>query len=264
MKQRSGINLLNIMAAMLLMIAILVVVALVASFFMPELIDSLQLDTILGRRQEEAPTPTAAVVAVVPTLTATATPARLLATWTPLATVPSVTPAPTNTRGPTSTPSPVPTFPTKTPTPTLTPTPSNTPTETPVGPTLTPSPTRSSFPFTKSDTSPFYLQNYANNAGCNWLGIAGEVLDLRRIPVPPGQYRVHVWGEGVDQRPHVGGAPDYSPSGWEQYVAGSPLVRDYNVQLETENGTAVSQVYTVQTRASCSQNLVRLDFVQNH
>jgi hypothetical protein len=90
------------------------------------------------------------------------------------------------------------------------------------------------------------------------------VLDLNRNPVPPGQYRVHVWGNGMDQRPNVSGAPAYSPSGWEQYVANSPVVRDYNVQLETENGTAVSQVYTVQTRASCNQNLVRLDFVQNH
>jgi hypothetical protein len=96
------------------------------------------------------------------------------------------------------------------------------------------------------------------------LGIAGEVLDLNRNPVADGQYRVHVWGGGIDQRPTVGGAKDYSPSGWEQFVANTPLVRDYNVQLETVNGTAVSEVYTVQTRASCNQNLARFDFVQNH
>ena len=96
------------------------------------------------------------------------------------------------------------------------------------------------------------------------MGIAGEVLDLNRNPVEKGSYRVHVWGSGIDNRLTVGTAPAYSPSGWEQFLFDSPVVRDYNVQLETNNGTAVSQVYSVQSRASCNQNLVRFDFVQNH
>lgn len=263
MNQRRGINLLNVLTAMLLLLAVLTIVALGAIFLVPDLLNTLPID-ISGPVDEGEPTPTGAVVAEVPSVTATSTPGPLVATWTPVAPGPTSTPAPTNTRGPTLTPSLIPTFPTRTPTPTQTPTPTNTPTETPTGPTPTPSPSRSAFPFTKTDTSPFYLQNYANSAGCNWLGIAGEVLDLNRNPVPDGQYKVHVWGSGIDQRPDVGGAKDYSPSGWEQFVANTPLIRDYNVQLETINGTAVSQVYTVQTRASCSQNLVRFDFVQNH
>ncbi|MGD2048593.1 MAG: hypothetical protein PVH03_03820 [Chloroflexota bacterium] len=32
--------------------------------------------------------------------------------------------------------------------------------------------------FVKTPTSPAYFRNFANNAGCNWLGIAGEVWDL--------------------------------------------------------------------------------------
>ena len=96
------------------------------------------------------------------------------------------------------------------------------------------------------------------------MGVAGEVLDLNRNPVPVGSYQVHVWGSGLDERVVVGGAPAYSPSGWEQFLFNSPVVRDYNVQLETPSGTAVSQVYSITTRASCSQNLVRLDFLQNH
>jgi hypothetical protein len=96
------------------------------------------------------------------------------------------------------------------------------------------------------------------------MGIAGEVLDLNRNPVPAGSYRVHVWGSGIDARLTVGTAPAYSPSGWEQFLFDSPVVRDYNVQLESSSGTAVSQAYSVQSRASCNQNLVRFDFVQNH
>lgn len=96
------------------------------------------------------------------------------------------------------------------------------------------------------------------------MGVAGEVLDLSRNPVQAGSYQIHVWGNGLDERVAAGSAPDYSPSGWEQFLFDSPVIRDYNVQLESANGTAVSQAYRIQTRSSCNQNLVRLDFVQNH
>lgn len=118
------------------------------------------------------------------------------------------------------------------------------------------------FPFAKTTASPYYLQNFANNAGCNWLGMAGEVLDAMGQPVPPDTYRVHVWGGGIDNRVLVGSAPDYGPTGWEQFLFSEPVVRDYLVQLESLEGTAVSHIYAVQTRASCNENLVRFDFYQ--
>ena len=267
-KQRRGCGSMiqNVIAILFLLVALLVVAGFVAVFFMPDLLAITPLAGLV--RTEDTTTvegaPTAAVVAVVPSLTPTNTPNALLPTWTPKSEEPTPEPLPTNTRRPTVEPSITPTIPTRTPTPTATNTPTSTPTETPIGPTQTASPTLSSFPFTKSDSSPFYLQNFANSAGCDWMGIAGEVLDLSRNPVAAGSYRVHVWGSGIDQRLTVGTAPAYSPSGWEQFLFDSPVVRDYNVQLESTNGTAVSQVYSVQSRASCNQNLVRFDFVQNH
>ncbi len=90
------------------------------------------------------------------------------------------------------------------------------------------------------------------------------MLNLQKNPVAIGSFRVHVWGEGVDQRALAGSAPLYSDSGWEVILADAPAVREYNVQLESQNGTAVSQVYRIQTRASCDDNLVRIDFIQNH
>lgn len=96
------------------------------------------------------------------------------------------------------------------------------------------------------------------------MGVAGEVLDLNRNPVQAGSYQVHIWGNGVDNRIPVGSHTDYSPSGWEQFLFDTLVIRDYNVQLESASGTAVSQAYRIQTRSSCNQNLVRVDFVQNH
>ena len=255
----------NILAILFLIVALLAVAGFIAVFFMPDLLSRTPLAGIIDTDAEMVQSaPTAAVVAVVPSITPTETPNSLLPTWTPAAPAATAEVGPTNTRRSTSTPSLTPIFPTNTPTRTPTPTPTNTPTATPPGPTATLPPTRSAFPFTRSDSSPFYLQNFANNAGCDWLGLAGEVLDLNRNPAPSGSYKVHVWGSGIEARLVVGSAPAYSPSGWEQFVFDAPVVRDYNVQLESTNGTAVSQVYSVQTRASCNQNLLRFDFVQNH
>jgi hypothetical protein len=220
---------------------------------------------LLGIEPESTPTLLAAAVPP-PTFTATPLPTdtpdfELPATLTPVPEQNTPTPVPINTLRPTLTPSITPTFPP--PTPTKTPTPTPTDTATP-GPTPTATSTRSPFPFTKDEFSPQYLQNFANSAGCNWMGIAGEVLDLQGNPVQPGQYRVHVWESGIDGRPIVGDAPAYGPSGYEQYLFDAPRVQNQNLQLETASGTAVSQVYSVQTRASCNQNLLYFVFVQNH
>ncbi len=263
----------SFLAALLLLASIGIVALVVLYFVAPErlpeptfLQKAYELPTLAVPAalmpDEDLPTLVAAIE--LPSSTPTATEPPLAPTWTPPPRQASATPLPLSTLKPSVTPSPLPTFPTKTPTPTYTPTSTNTPTVTPPGPTSTPTATRSAYPFTKTDNSPFYLQNHANNAGCGWLGLAGEVLDLERNPVPVGSYRVHVWGSAIDERVIVGSAPDYGPSGWEQFVFDSPVMRDYNVQLESPNGTAVSQVYRVQTHTTCNENLLQLNFVQNH
>jgi hypothetical protein len=118
--------------------------------------------------------------------------------------------------------------------------------------------------FVKDAESPRYLQNYANNAGCNWLGIAGEVFDHQGDPVPFGDYQVHVWESGIDSRVMVGGAPAYGPSGYEQFLFDSPRIENHKLQLETQDGRPVSLIYHVQTRASCTQNLLYFVFIETN
>ena len=187
-----------------------------------------------------------------------------LATWTMTFTPePSISPTPRGTATHTLTPSLTPTWiPTKTPTPT--PTFTNTPTDTPTpGPSPTPAPTRSDFPFTVEMGSPTYIQNWANNAGCNWLGVAGQVFDLQGSPVPNGAYMIWVHPP-VDYQTFTGGALNYGPSGWEVYLNDRPQVATYRIQLFSPAGTPVSAVFEFQTWASCTQNLVIINFVQNH
>jgi hypothetical protein len=261
-KRRSRRSIFGILAGILVVASLIAICLVVAVLFS---------DSILGGSGEAAePLPTLVAAAVAPTRQPTelAAPTDTLPavvglppTHTPLPAMPSPTQRPFNTLSPTETPSVTPTFPPATPTRTPTPTPTDTPTP---GPSPTPTNTRSAFPFTKDAASPQYLQNFANNAGCNWMGIAGEVLNINGQPVPNGTYQVHVWDSGIDTRVPVGGAPAYGPSGYEQFLFDAPRVQENNVQLETVNGTAVSQVYRVQTRASCNQNLVYFVFVQNH
>ncbi|MCA9981611.1 MAG: hypothetical protein KDD89_12275 [Anaerolineales bacterium] len=255
-----GARLANVLAVVIFLVAMLAlcfgVVAVVSpnvvAGFFPAQPTSTPLPTL-------AP-PTIAAVAVIPTFTPTPTTDPLQPTFTPRATATRGLLTETPTRAPTLTPSVTPVLPSRTPTPTATNTPTATPTE---GPSPTATFTRSPFPFTKSPDSPIYLRNFANTAGCDWLGIAGEVQDTNGNPVPPGQFRVHISGSGIDERRAVGSAPAYGPSGWEQFVFDAPVIRSYNLQLETVSGTAVSQVYQVQTRASCNENLLYFIFQQN-
>ena len=267
--KKAGVSIANILSITLLMLTCIVGIVIAMIFLKPELLENTPLAGMMGDDEiatiVELP-PTTAAIAIVPTITPSPTTNPIAATWTPISQggLATSTRKPFATLGASSTPTATPILPSRTPTPTPTSTPTETPTATPTGPTMTPSPTRSQYEFTKADFSPIYLQNYANAAGCEWMGLAGEVLDLNRTPVLTGMYNVHVWESGIDERAMVGGAPAYSPSGWEQFVNSQPVVATYNVQLETVSGTAVSQVYSIQTRDSCNQNLVRVDFIQNH
>ena len=89
------------------------------------------------------------------------------------------------------------------------------------------------------------------------------MLDVNGNPVANDLYRIHIWESGIDERLATGTASTYGPSGWEQFVFDQPAVRDYNLQLETVSGSAVSQIYRVTTRASCNENLLYFIFVQN-
>jgi len=113
------------------------------------------------------------------------------------------------------------------------------------------------------DDSPVYTENFANNNGCHWLGVAGQVFDLEGDPVPDGAYMIRV-PPPVDYYTLTGSAPAYGPSGWEIYLYNHPLVATFRIRLFTPSGTPVSEEYEFTTVDSCDQNLVLINFVQNH
>lgn len=276
MRRRRGLSLFNILAVLLLVVACasaaVIALAATAPEILPEgLTNLLPLgDSGDGTDSDAMDVPTLISQAAVPTTTPTATATATIAvnlepTWTP-DTAQGATAAPTNTRRPTSEPSATPILPSRTATPTDTPTPTNTPTFTHTPPP-NPTNTRSPQEFTKTLNSPRFDEQRFYDVNCNWMGFAGQVLDINGNPLTNRSFRVHVWEDrsgGIDARAVVGDAPIYGAAAWEQYVREAPLVWTYFVQLEDGSGNALSQVYQVTTRASCRENLIYFDFVQNH
>ncbi len=185
-------------------------------------------------------------IAVVATNTPTPTAERSpIPTWTPTAT-PTITPTPPPTFTPT---------PTRTPTP-ITPTPTATSTPTP-----TPRVTRSPWPFTYELTyeTPIY--------GCNWLGVAGTVVDIDGNPLRG--YPIHVWGGGIDVVVNSGDKQSYGDSGWEQFFLNYPMEVNgvFRVQIHDKDNPKhppVSQEIVLNFPGFCSKSLAKIVFTKNH
>lgn len=224
-----------------------------------------------------APGPTATLPPILdmPTLTPSFTPL-------PPTETPTYTPSPTETPGPTATASntalptstgtagPTPTF---TPGPsgtatiratstmTLTPTWTSTFTPSPTGPTPTPTNTQSPYPFALQEGSPRMRANFANAAGCNWQGLAGQVITQSNEPVTGVQVRVSGEALGSPLITLSGSSTVYGPSGWEIVVDNKTNNGRYTVALWSGD-TQVSPEVEVVFPNSCEQNLAMINFLQ--
>jgi len=166
-------------------------------------------------------------------------------------------------------PSPTPTLPVVTLPPTWTPTPSITPsptaTYTPVPtlaePTLTPTP----FPYELQPGTPAYTTSkiFHSDVGCNWLSVAGQVLDASGKPVV---VNVLVRGELADTPVELltisGTAANFGPGGYELQLADHPIASSQSlyVQLLDPNGLPISPQIYFDTHDTCEENIVLINF----
>jgi len=159
--------------------------------------------------------------------------------------VPSATPLPTRT-------------PTLTPTLTSTQTPTHTPTH-------TPSPTP--FLYRLQSGSPAYIKNFAYpDAGCNWIGVAGQVFGEEGDPLTnlvvlvSGTYNGKAF-EGIGVTGTVAG-DIYGPGGYEVKI-GSTLLNtqgQLSAQVFDLDGNPLTGAVTFNTVYDCDKNLIILNF----
>jgi hypothetical protein len=104
-----------------------------------------------------------------------------------------------------------------------------------------------------------YIANQ-NGRGCEWQSIGGTVTQ------PDGSalngYRVRVTGEGVDSTVFSGAAQLFGAGGYEFPLASAPTTQLLLVQLFSPEGAPLSDLVAVETRATCEENVVLLNFRQ--
>ena len=128
-------------------------------------------------------------------------------------------------------------------------------------PTGTPPATRSNYPFALQNNEIIYTQ-YFFSAECNWLGIAGLVLDKEGNPVI-GLPVVLNGGGFQNHVTYSGNAPAYGESGWEHYIDNKVKEGDFSVQLYSNEPQPISDQIHLRTRADCRGNLIFIVFEQN-
>jgi hypothetical protein len=230
-KVKQGALVLNILTVLILLAALLV-----GSFF---------LIIFLNPQSSINPFPPPTLPALIPTSTVTPTSAvQLPATWTP-------TPPPP----PTITPSPEPTY-----------------TLTPEGeqPTLenTRDPNKG-MPFVIQDGHPQYIPNiYHPDAGCDWLGIGGQVtgLDGGAVLYLSIKLEGSLAGEEVKLITISGTAPQYGQAGYEFALSDQPIDsnQSLSLQLLDQADLPLSDKFYFDTYNDCDKNLILINFNQIH
>lgn len=186
--------------------------------------------------------------------------------------LPTLTPTPRGVLPPTWTPQP-----TLIPTTTSTSAPSQTPTAgltatafplfTPSGDPATPTP--GGPPYMLAQGSPVTLSSVAfyPDLGCNWSGVAGQVMDLNGAPVSTGiiiQLGGTLAGQVLDVTSLTGVAPQYGLAGYEIHLGDQPVASqgDLWVQLLDQAGEPLSEKVSFDTYGACDKNLIFVNFKQ--
>ncbi len=199
------------------------------------------------------PPPTVPPVAVLPSPVPTATELPPTATQT-------AAPTATSTPRPTNTPTPLP--PTATSTVEFSPTP---PPGSP-SPTLKPTATPGGYAFVLKD-DPLTIQNiFHSDLGCNWLGVGGNIEDLRGGGKLYVTVHLHgtLNGETLDIYTVSGTAKQYGDGGYEFQLGDTPVASHNTlfIQLLDQANLPLSDRIFFDTYDDCEKNNIIINFEQ--
>ena len=118
-------------------------------------------------------------------------------------------------------------------------------------------------PFGLQSVSPVFISNFANQeAGCNWMGIAGQIFDEDQFPVDGLVVVVEgtVDGNKVESLGFSGLSAAYGPAGYEVVLGDKSVSGEFWLQLFDQEGNPLSDIYSFETPGGCEQNLGVLNF----
>lgn len=146
------------------------------------------------------------------------------------------------------------------------------PTETALPPTATlePTPTASAgvedLTYRLQSGNPARISNFTHSdAGCAWLGIAGQAFDTQGNPVTglAVQVKGKLGSSQIDAVTITGSATAYGPGGYEIVLASQPVVSSgtLTIQLLDPAAKPLSDKISFNTTADCAENLILMNFV---
>ena len=132
-------------------------------------------------------------------------------------------------------------------------------------PTLTPT----AVPYALQPGTPLYSSNFGYpDAGCNWMGVGGQIFDENGKPV----INLVVWIRGnVDDRPFeavvltgTAEGDKYGPGGYEALLSTTALetTNNFSIQVLDLNGNLLTDQIFFDTHAACDQNLILINFTK--
>lgn len=107
---------------------------------------------------------------------------------------------------------------------------------------------------------------YHPEAGCSWMGVAGQAVDINNAPVL--YLAIHIsgslGGKYIDYISATGTAPNYGRSGFEFYLGDKPLasINTLTIQLTDQQSLPLTEPVKLTTFSDCSKNLVLIRFKQ--
>ncbi|MGV8025198.1 MAG: hypothetical protein AB2L18_01415 [Anaerolineaceae bacterium] len=137
-------------------------------------------------------------------------------------------------------------------------------------PTKKPTATPTAVPYSIQAGTPVYTANFGYpNAGCNWLGVGGQIFDENGNPV----INLVVWMRGsIGSTPFetvvLSGTAEgdkYGPGGYEAVIHNTVLDTSgvFSIQVLDLNGNILSDQVFFDTYAQCDQNLILINFTKN-
>lgn len=132
------------------------------------------------------------------------------------------------------------------------------PSITPPAATLEPTPV----PFVIQPGTPIYTQNFLNDLECEWMGVAGQVLDQVDVDV-----WIHLGGEfdgtTLDLLSLPGSALGYGHGGYEFTLSNAPLASEdlIWIQLQDPSGNPMTDKIYLTTSGLCEENLLLVNWL---
>jgi hypothetical protein len=113
--------------------------------------------------------------------------------------------------------------------------------------------------------SPVAMPNFAHPVeGCNWMSVAGQIIDANEKPVK--QLVVEVGGtlagQPVDILSLSGLAEAYGPGGYEVKLADKPVASQQSLWIKVYNlqGEQITDPFFFDTYTDCQKNVVVINF----